>query len=307
MENIYNINLNEINDTKSLKALQNKLNEAFDKRLVALQKDEFGKQLSESSFGYIKKCFEEFVPFLFENKEGQKLMGKYIKTIKENKNLSTLYNIYEGIRRTGKDSDVDYFISALSSSEKEINKKTIKEDVKKLGDILNTAYHLVCESKNTLMIPTNNDKLDAAVEYLVEHKSTTQNLSEYSVAVKAIREDIESRETSLPLKVKRSNVDNTFDVMVEQFNEKYNDLSEAEISIVNEILSAKDPQVVFDKYINECLDAIDKKRTYFKKIEDIASKKRLDGVYEQISKKEYSKETLSEDIDNILQLTELFG
>lgn len=312
MDKYYNINFNEIKDIKTLKETQEKINCEINERLSEMRTNEFGKQLSESSFGYIKNCFEEFTPYLFENKEGKKIIKKYIKTIRENKNLGILHGVYESVRRTGKDTDVNYFINTLVSTEKDINKKTIKEDVKKLGDVLNEAYHIVNknlpEKEESLdnILPENKESLNAAIEYVVENKSTTKNLPEFSFAIKTIREDIESREHSLVLS-KSKDVNTNFDNLVESYNERYNDLSDTERKIVNEILSSSDSESVFNKYLKECLNKINDKVNYFISVNDNESVKRLNGIYEQIAKKKYSSETLSEDINNIVEITELFG
>lgn len=312
MDKYYNINFNEIKDIKTLKETQEKINCEINERLSEMRTNEFGKQLSESSFGYIKNCFEEFTPYLFENKEGKKIIKKYIKTIRENKNLAILHGVYESVRRTGKDTDVNYFINTLVSTEKDINKKTIKEDVKKLGDVLNEAYHIINknlpEKEESLdnILPENKESLNAAIEYVVENKSTTKNLPEFSFAIKTIREDIESREHSLVLS-KSKDVNTNFDNLVESYNERYNDLSDTERKIVNEILSSSDSESVFNKYLKECLNKINEKVNYFISVNDNESVKRLNGIYEQIAKKKYSSETLSEDINNIVEITELFG
>lgn len=305
MNNKYNIDLTKINDSASLKQLQKELNESIDTRLSEIELDEFSKQLSESSFGYIKSCFEEFTPFLFESKGGRKLMNDYITLIKGNKNLSTLHSVYESVRRAGKDTDVDYFVNNLINTNKQINTKTLKEDVKKLGIILGNAYKLVNEQVENL--PEENTNLDNSIEFIVENQMSTKNLPEFGLSVKYIKEDIEKREHSIKFNNKK-NIDTLFDSLVESFNEKYNgELNENEIKVVNEILTAENSEEVFKKYVNECLTKIEEKKTYFNNMNDIDSSKRLDEVYRQISNKEYSKETLSEDINNILEITELFG
>lgn len=305
MKSKYNIDLNKINDSASLKQLQKELNESIDNRLSEIKINEFSKHLSESSFGYIKNCFEEFTPFLFESKDGRKLMNSYISTIKNSKNLSTLHTVYESIRRTGKDTDVEYFVNSLVNTEKEIDNKTLKEDIKKLGSILGSAYKLVNEQIENL--PEENVNLNKSIEYIVENKMSTKNLPEFGLSIKYIKEDIGTREHSINFNEEK-NVDKMFDSLVESFNEKYTDeLNEDEIKIVNEILTADNSEEVFKKYVNECLNKIEEKKTYFNSINDFDSSKRLGDVYEQISKKKYAKETLSEDINNILEITELFG
>ena len=251
MGKYYNIDFNEIKDIKTLKETQEKINCEINKRLSEMKTNEFGKQLSESSFGYIKNCFEEFTPYLFENKEGKKIIKKYIKTIRENKNLGILHGVYESVRRTGKDTDVNYFINTLVSTENDINKKTIKEDVKKLGDVLNEAYHSInknhpeYEGSLVKILREHKESLNAAIEYVVENKSTTKNLPEFSFAIKTIREDIESREHSLVLS-KSKDINTNFDSLVESYNERYNNLSDTERKIVNEIVSSNDSESVFN-------------------------------------------------------------
>lgn len=305
MNKTYTVNFNEINDIKSLKKLQSELNEGFENRLSELNILDKANMLAESSFGHIKNCFEEITPILFESNDGRKLIGKYVSTIKNNPTLSKIYRVYESVRRTGKDTDVDYFLTNLKNDVSVLNKLDIKEATKALGEVLKEAY--IKFNNQISEMPKENVVLNESIDYILENDVNIKNLPEFSLSIKNIREDIESREHSIKTN-KKNNIDETFDTLIESFNEKYNDnLTEEEIKIVNTILSSDNKENIFNEYVNECLNKINEKKKQFIESNDNSSANRLDTIYEQIKNKKYSKDTIVEDIHNIMEITEIFG
>ena len=102
-----------------------------------------------------------------------------------------------------------------------VNSLTLKEDTKKLGRVLSEAYLLIGENAKEF-IPKENISLSKAVNFIAECQKGTKNISEFSDAVKIIKEHIKSNTTKNNI---FENVDlNTLsDTLIQEFNLKYSD------------------------------------------------------------------------------------
>jgi len=303
MEKINIEPIKNMSDIDSLIQLKEDINSSIDKRIEELNLLNEANKLSEKPFGYLKECFETMAPDLFKFNDGKKIINKYSKTIKENKNLKQLHTVYESVRNISKDSDLNFFFDKFTSQDWNIANTTLKEDVKKLGMIVAEAFLTL----NKPVLPEENPSLDYAIEYVIENKVSGKNLPKYSAALKIVKEHVNKNEISLKESLgKKENIDDKIINMVNEFNEKFNDLEDDEKAIINEIVNSSTPENVFQQYKDNCKAKISEKRNYFEKENDTDSVKRIDTIIEQISKKEYSKDTLIEDICNMIEISNIF-
>ena len=297
-----------INSLKSLDAVEQyrkEMNEACDKRSERIKILNKGIELSESSFGYIKECFENLAPALFESKEGRNIIKKYSEAVKENKTLNTLHTIYENIRKTGKDSDIDFLINNIVSENINLNEKEVNESSKKLGLILSEAYLYLGEKANDLLTK-GNAELDKAVRFISENKKSIKNISDFSSAVKVIREEIEKHE-NISNRFKEKNLDEIATELMREFNEKYNDkLSDEEKKVVKELSESTDKEVVFNKYKEICINKVNEAKSNFEKEGNTESVNKLTSISEQINKKVFTENTVENDICNFIEITNIF-
>lgn len=297
--------VNTLNTIQEVESYRNKINEMCDNRHKFIVLCEEAKELSTKSFGFIKESFEALSPILFKSSEGKKLMNKYTKMIKENKNLSSLHTINENIRKAGSETDIDFFVNSLMVVEWGVNPSTLKEDTKKLGRVLSEAYLLVGEEAKSL-IPNENVSLSNAVNFIAESKKGTKNISEYSDAARIIKEHIKSKDA-------KKNVFESIDLdtlakrLVEDFNVKYSDkLTIEEANALREISSSKDRESVFNKYKEVCKSKITEAKKNFESKGDKASSDRLGVVLEQITSKSYVLDTVGADICSLIELSNIF-
>lgn len=296
--------INTFKTHKEVEEYRNKINEMCDERNSFITLCERANSLSEKSFGYIKEAFETISPILFDSNDGKKILRRYTKTIKENKNLSALHSIYENIRKAGANMDVDFFVNNVANTEWGVNAATLKEDVKTLGRILSEGYLCVGESVND-MLPKENKTLSSAVEYIAENKKTKKNIAEYSNAVKVIKESVLSNKDSK--NIFESTDSAISDSLINEFNAKYSEmLSADEITILKEISSSQDRESVFNKYKDACADKISIAKKAFDANGDKSSSERLSVVLEQISNKTFVLETVGSDICKLIELSNIF-
>lgn len=302
---------NIINNFKTLTELENyraEINELCNHRAEFIRLCEDANELTHKSFGYIKEAFEAISSELFKTNEGKKIINKYIKTIKENKNLATLHSIHENIRKASKDTDIDFFIKSITETKKPSNQKNISEDVKKIGRVLSEGYlYLGNSTKDLLPVNENNlTTLSAAVNYIVENKKNNKNIVEYSDAVKIIKNYINSGEEKQNV-FERVDLDDMSSKLIKEFNDKYKDkLTDEEIYIIKEITNSKDKESLFNQYKNSCITKITEAKNNFENNGDKVSVDRLNAVLEQINNKNYSLDTIAVDICSLFELSNIF-
>lgn len=297
--------IKSFNTIKEVEDYRTKVNEECNSRIKFIKLVAKADDLSNKSFGYIKECFESLSPELFKTREGKGILNKYISLVNSNKNLSTMQTICEGIRKSGKNTDVNFFINKLSEKDLNINKTTLKEDVKSLGMVLAEGYLTIGEKANEL-VPNENKKLYSAIDYIVENKYSLNNMSEYSDAVKIIRENIENNENAENI-FEAKNLDELANELLNEFNKKYSDsLNEEEARVLKEIASSENREEIFNKYKSLCAESISKAKTNFDEKGDKNSSQRLSSVLEQVNNKKFSLDTIGEDICNLIELSNIF-
>lgn len=297
-----------INDFKTIEEVENyrkEINEACDKRADFITLCEKADKLSHKPFGYIKDCFEAIAPELFESKEGKKIMSNYSKTIRENKNLSALHNLYENIRKSGKDMDIDFFANNIANTNWNVDKKTLSEDTLKVGRILAEGYLHLGKSAEDLF-PSENIVLESAVSYIAENKKTNKNIAEYSNAIKVIKENISSKESEENV-FESTDLDALAKSLLQEFNKKYSsELTEEEANALREVSSSENREDVFNKYKNACQSKLSESKKDFEEKGDKSSSERMTAILEQVSNKTYSLENLGNDICGFIELKSIF-
>ena len=297
--------VNTFKTIQEVETYRNMVNEMCDNRHKFIVLCEEASKLSDKSFGFIKESFEALSPMLFKTTEGKKLMNKYTKIIKENKNLSSLHTINENIRKAGNETDIDFFVNSLMLVEWGVNPSTLKEDTKKLGRILSEAYLLVGEDAKNL-IPEENVSLSKAINFIAESKRGNRNISEYSDAAKIIKEHIKNKDSKKNV-FESVNLDELASSLIKEFNTKYDGkLNSEEIAILKEVSCSENREEVFNKYKNACAVKITEAKKRFEENGDKSSSDRLGVVLEQISNKTFVLDTVGSDICSLIELSNIF-
>lgn len=297
--------IKSFNTVKEVEDYRAKINEECDSRINFINISQKADNLSNKSFGYLKECFEAFSPKLFETKEGKLLINKYLDYIHKNDNLRSLHVIHENVRKANKSTDVDFLIEQISRINWKINNSTVNDDVKKLGKVIAESFLYLGKSAEDLM-PKENKALSTAIDYIAENKLSQRNLTDYSVAVKIIKEDISKREGTDNI-FESKNLDELAEELLHEFNKKYSDtLNEEEAKVLKEIASSENREEIFNKYKSICTESISKARETFDKNGDANSMKRLTSVLEQVNNKKFSLDTVGEDICNLIELSNIF-
>ena len=102
-----------------------------------------------------------------------------------------------------------------------INKSTLKEDVKKVGKVLAEGYVYVGKKAEKLL-PAEDKKLYAALDYITENEANLKHMTEYSNAMSIIKEHIENKDSVANI-FEEKNLEDLASELLEEFNKKYSD------------------------------------------------------------------------------------
>ena len=123
--------------------------------------------------------------------------------------------------------------------------------------------------------------------------------------MKVIREFVENNEVSTT-RFSCNDIDKFAKKMVDEFNDKYSDLTEEEVELIREMASSGDQERVFEKYKKVCANKLDEQKRKFTEDGDKESASRICEMKEKLMKKSYRPETVNEDIVNLIEMSKLF-
>lgn len=292
-----------LDKTSDLLKLKESLNKTIDNMIANKELNEKINSISNLSFQEYKSLFEAVMPDLCNNANGKKIIASYVKLIRENKAINTIYKVLErsGISENYDVKDACYVISEAINH---INRKELSDGEKKMYEIYKEA---IANSKNisgTLIdeVLSENKSINDAIKYFVKDNKNNaiDKLNENLKNMRVLREFIESKP------VKESS-NETGEKTNEELISEYNNIlesseSETEKKIVNDVfmcgLTGGSKESLFESYKNECIKAIDDNDCG----EDIEKKTRLHGIKKQLESKKYNEETLKEDLQKLLEL-----
>lgn len=250
---------------------------------------------------------------LIANRESKavKILKKYF----TNTELGKEYAMYNMVVTSPKltESKAEMLISTILDQHKKLNKESIQrlkynliKEIKSNYDLdeffkakienykTYAALYNTIESQTVKEADTKQIFLNKVV--VLEHitKSKLSNLP----ASKSIVEDLMKEDKEIRLL--------TYKILVEKFNEKYDNLSVRQKNVLKEYITSIADTTRLNKYLNEQLDTIKKDITRIsKKVDDQVVKIKLDEVLKLIKPIGEGKKIKDETISGILQYIEL--
>ena len=274
------------NITEAEKYMQ-QMEDAFERYKEAC---DFTDNMINADFATINTTLESVMPKLMV--KNKKALKECVNLIKEDKNLLAQFKFCNSLRKFNCDTDAkDYINESLNLVAKDINYKTLKESNRKFAKLL--IKHNIRPSE------INESELAFAknCDYLLTHKKTLNNLTEFTNNVKSASDYIvENRK----LNANKVNVLS----MAENVEKKLNSLNEAEQALVKDIMIANSTvaesrrEKLFNKIKTECVEKINKMISE----NDGDEKERLLNLKETIMLKEYDKNNIVEDIAKLLEI-----
>lgn len=297
--------INSFKTVSEVEAYKKSIIEECNSRIEFINMVKKADDLSNKSFGYIKECFEALSPELFNTNGGKTILNKYLSTVNGNKNLLILRSICEAIRKGGKESNYPFFMNKILEATGKIDRSSLKEDVKSLGLVLAEGYSYIGKKAEKLL-PSEDKKLYAAIDYITENVANLNHMTEYANAMMIIEEHLKSKDSVANI-FESKKLEDLASELLEEFNKKYSDtLSEDEAKVLKEIASSENRENVFNKYKESCIEKISEAKKKFDATGDGGSSKRLENVIEQVNNKKFNLDTIGEDVCNLIELSNIF-
>jgi hypothetical protein len=248
------------------------------------------------NFGNIKDTFEKIIieSVITKDEKGKKLFSKYIKMVKEDKNLKNQFLIYKNLQNTKFTNETDA-------------KDFIKENIELLKSLNTTDSNnkLVSLLKGKSIVKVN-EELYKHIDFLVKTKKTPSNINRISESINFIKDNM--------LKVEEETITENIEVIdlppsvltklaVNKLNSKYSDINESEKEIIKSILNGtdEDKSNTFKKIKNECITIINTKLT---ESSDLDLKDKLLRVKDKLLNMEFDITTYQTDINKVYNLKE---
>lgn len=287
---------NNSNDLRSLKA---EIDRLLESRIEKIELNSEIESLSEKTFGAIKAVFEGITDKLYETAKGKKLIAEYAKTIRNGKNVSDAYSIYEFVFNAPNVTNPEMFLSEAISMTDNFDVKSFKEEKAAVAKIVGEAVMLAGMNADYVReCVSRNEKLNESVEYLICNVKKLNNLDEYVNRFEDVKAFLSENMKERPISEGKSGLE-----LISELNEALEGLAEFEKNAIRDIsiakLSKSDLSKLFEDYKEECLSKIDES---IEKEESVETKSYLENMKKQLSEKTYKEESLYEDIVTLSEL-----
>lgn len=248
------------------------------------------------NFGIIYNVFEQNIENLWDTKEGKKIVKECYNLIKSNKVLNEQFKIYDMFEKAQNVENVKDFVNEASNIIKTFDKKLVMENNEKLIKFIRNK-----KLDEYVDIPEETENLYEAIEYLVLHKKTYDNVNDFVKAQNVITEHIIKNQKNNIVENKLTSVE--FEDKIEEAEKEINEnINQEEKTLLDRFLTTnnQNKKEVFENYKRKTLRKI---KEMIESSED-SDKSQWNKIYENVSSKNFS-ENMSENITNCAEMMEI--
>ncbi len=248
------------------------------------------------NFGIIYNVFEQNIENLWDTKEGKKIVKECYNLIKTNKVLNEQFKIYDMFEKAQNVENVKDFVNEASNIIKTFDKKLVMENNEKLIKFIRNK-----KLDEYVDIPEETENLYEAIEYLVLHKKTYDNVNDFVKAQNVIAEHIIKNQKNNIVENKLTSVE--IEDKIEEAEKEINEnINQEEKTLLDRFLTTKkqNKKEVFENYKRKTLRKI---KEMIESSED-SDKSQWNKIYENVSSKNFS-ENMSENITNCAEMMEI--
>lgn len=292
-----------VEEINNLELVRNEFNRLVNEQIETHKYNDVLENINTLGLGKIRNLYESISDTMLESDNGVKVMRKYVKTIKENKDLKKVFSFYNFIDNLDVDSDSrwTYITEGLKYLDG-IDKRNYKKGVKELGNIVSEGVKISNISRSVIEDCINNtNNVYESVDFLVLEKPTLKNINEQVIAKNSILNFLDSK----IVVVKESyDSDKTNKELISEINDEISEINESwmkelieDITLNN--LANKDNKILFENYKNDCLMIIE---NIINNNDEIEDKSKMFSLKEKLGVKEYNVDSFNNDIINLAEL-----
>lgn len=248
-----------------------------------------------SNFGVAKHIFESIITPLLSKKEGKKIINNYVKVIKENKSLKTLYAYYDLLKNAQNSDKKKTYITEALSMAKPINNEEYINGLGKLINVIIEGFNALGDEYivNNVKSDEKSKKICESLIYLSTTKKNIKNLNEYMNHIDKVSDIVtESIENDI-------DIDKTLKEIIDDVKEQ--PLKEN----IDNIFQTDDKEKTFDENKTICMEMISKQKENNKNNPEVTSK--LNEIESKLNKKNYTFESFTKDILYMKELQEVLN
>ena len=292
-----------VEEINNLELVRNEFNRLVNEQIETHRYNDVLENINTLGLGKIRNLYESISDTMLESDNGVKVMRKYVKAIKENKDLKKVFSFYNFIDNLDVDSDSrwTYITEGLKYLDG-IDKRNYKKGVKELGNIVTEGVKISNISRSVIEDCINNtNNVYESVDFLVLEKPTLKNINEQVIAKNSILNFLDSK----IVVVKESyDSDKTNKELISEINDEISEINESwmkelieDITLNN--LANKDNKILFENYKNDCLMIIE---NIINNNDEIEDKSKMFSLKEKLGVKEYNADSFNNDIINLAEL-----
>lgn len=254
------------------------------------------------NFGKIKTTFNNLLIEDISNKSNDNkiIFKEFLKVIKESAILKTQFNVYFNIENKLEENEFksSEFIKENINLLSKFTKEEIIGENKKLVTILNK-HKLTLIKENYV----NDDLHNSITNLIFKNKNIDSIVESLSKIVDYTKTNLkESKKTNLDLP--ETNL--VGNIMVEKYNEKYNDFNEEDKKLLKSIFESNETkkETILKELKTECITLVNKRLV---EVNDSAEKETLLNVKENLLNIEFIKESFNNNISKLIELKKAFN
>lgn len=286
----------------NLLKLKESLNNVIDGRINGVRLSESVASIDEMPFLAVNSIFEGITDKLYESKNGKSLIKKYVKALKEGKELKNVYKLYNVLKGTSNVSNPSLFLQESISLSEPKDKEKYLTGLNKVREIVKECVKEVSLTSDEIngFFETYKGSVNESIDYIVNNRKTFKNLDEYVQSMSNIASYITENKTN---KGKSVNESKKVSELVGELDKILGEGMEAwESRVVKDIamseINGKTKEALFEEYKEKCMSAIDNGINGT----DTEKASRLMEMKSRLGSKKFNEETVNEDL---LKLSEL--
>lgn len=287
-----------LNTVDGLTKLMNEMNNVFNNKIKAAELNEAINNIDNISFIECRQLFESISDRLYDLKAGSKVIAKYIKIIKESKELQRLYICSDILKGNYYTQNPSLLVNETTSLMNKINRKKLNEDLSKLKKVLKEGLkeiNVTVEEINSAI--NENKEINHDITFILCENKKPSNIVDYTNAMNNVVTFVSENVKEITESTENVGINDVEKIMDNDL-ELWENAAIEKIVISN--LSGGDKKNIFEDYKSRCMNLISEL------LEDEDSqtitKSQLFSMKEGLEKKEYHGETANDDILKLAQL-----
>lgn len=296
----------DLKSTKDLIRLKEEIDRILSNRIDESKRNNIINLVDELPIGTANCLFESVTDKLFSTKKGKALIGKYVRTVKENKDLCCELSLCNFVNRPSCVCDTTFYLAeavklckGASNFNCQMAEKKAKEVVK---ECLREAQATIDEMQDVIQ---KYNSINESVDFIVKNQKSFGTLTDFTNNYGVVANYVNEHK---PTKVVNENSNKSVKELVAELNEAFNNgLTEWENRVIKDLsfadMSKTDKKELFEAYKQGCLDVLNE-RIEESAVED---KSQMFSMKTQLESKQYNADTVVDDLFKFSELKDVIS